>query len=144
MKCATHAVWGDPSEAAYQRLRRGDMAEISRADALALINQQNSTEIWEAAVRDSAALRTFRRIPMGSKQRRMPVIDVLPNAGFVGETAGTRRKPTARVAGANKMLEAEENACIVSIPEKVFDDSAFGVWESVRPRIGEAVRKVVG
>ena len=68
------------------------MAEITRAEALALINQQNLAEIWEGAAADSAALRTFRTIRMGAKQARMPVIDALPSAGFVGETAGTRRR----------------------------------------------------
>lgn len=115
------------------------MAEVTRSDALALINQQNANEIWEAAVRDSAALRTFRRYPMSAKQARMPVIDALPTAGFVGETSGTRVKPTSGQVWANKMLEAEELAVIVPIPENVFDDTSFGVWEAVRPRIAEAV-----
>lgn len=119
------------------------MAEISRTDALALINQQNSNEIWEAAAQTSAALRSFRRIPMSAKQRRMPVLDVLPTAGFVGETAPSRTKPTSKQAWANKILEAEEIAVIVPIPENVFDDTAFNVWESVRPRIAEAVGAVL-
>lgn len=119
------------------------MAEISRADALALINQQNSNEIWEGAPRDSAALRTFRHIPMGTKQRRMPVIDALPTAGFVGETSGPRRKPTTSIVWANKVLEAEEIAAIVPIPENVFDDTEYNVWEAVRPRIAEAVGRAL-
>lgn len=119
------------------------MAEISRSDALALINQQNSAEIFEAAAQDSAALRTFRKIPMSAKQARMPVIDALPTAGFVTDTAGTRRKATSSVVWANKVLEAEEIAVIVPIHENVFDDSSFNVWESVRPRIGEAVGAVL-
>lgn len=120
------------------------MAEITRANALALINQQNSSEIFEMATRDSAALRTFRRIPMSAKQKRMPIIDALPTAGFVGgDTAGIRQKPTSNIVWANKMLEAEEIAVIVPIHENVFDDSAFNVWEAVRPRIAEAVGKVI-
>lgn len=116
------------------------MAEITRANALALINQQNLNEIWEGAAADSAALRTFRRIPMSSKQARMPVIDALPTAGFLaGDTSGTRRKTTSNVVWASKTLEAEEIAVIVPIPENVFDDSSFNVWDSVRPRITEAV-----
>lgn len=119
------------------------MAEITRANALALINQQNLTEIWEGAERESAALRSFRSIPMSAKQARMPVIDALPTAGFVGETAGTRRKLTTNVVWASKVLEVEELAAIVPIPENVFEDTAFGVWEAVRPRLTEAAGRAL-
>ncbi len=119
------------------------MAEISRTDALALINQQNSQEIWDTAAKTSVALATFRTVPMSSKQRRMPVIDVLPGAGFVGEVSGSRQKLTTRVAWVNKILEAEEIATIVPIHENVFDDTEFNVWETVRPKIAEAIGLVL-
>lgn len=117
------------------------MPVIDRAAALALINQQNGSEIWEQATQDSAALRTFRRIPMTAKQQRMPVIDALPTAGFLA--ADNTAKPTSSVVWANKVLEAEEIAVIVPIPENVFDDAAFNVWDAVRPRIAEAVGAVL-
>lgn len=117
------------------------MADISRADALALINEQNSSEIFQEAAQSSAALRAFRTMPMTSKQKRMPIIDALPTAGFV--TGDTGRKPTTEMVWANKQMEAEEIACIVPIPENVFDDSEFDIWAEVRPRIAEAFGKAL-
>lgn len=113
------------------------MALIDRANATALINTQNSTEVFESAVRESAALSTFRTIPMSSREARMPLIDALPTAGFLA--SDNTAKPTSNQVWANKTLIAEEIAVIVPIPENVFDDSAFDVWANVRPRVAEAV-----
>lgn len=120
------------------------MADISRADALALINRQNATEIWAAVPEFSAALRTFRKVNMGTKQVRYPVIGALPNAGFVsGEDADdvTSVKPTTTMAWTDRVLEAEEIAGIVVIPENVIDDASsdMDIWAEVRPRIAEAI-----
>lgn len=118
------------------------MADISRADALTLINQQNANEVWQAVPEFSAALRTFRKVNMGTKQTRYPVIAALPNAGFIsGEDAddSNATKPTTSMSWTDRVLEAEEIAGIVVIPENVLDDSAFNVWDEVRPRIAEAV-----
>ena len=118
------------------------MADISRADALTLINQQNATEIWQQVPEFSAALRTFRRVNMGTKQTRYPVIAALPDAGFItGEDAddSNANKPTTKMSWTDRVLEAEEIAGIVVIPENVLDDTAFNVWAEVRPRIAEAV-----
>jgi len=120
------------------------LADISRADALALIREQNASEIWQAAPEFSAALRTFRRVNMGTKKSNYPLIAALPNAAFVsGEDAdsGTTKKPTTAAAWDKRVLEAEEIAGIVVIPENVFEDAAadFDIWAEVRPRIAEAV-----
>lgn len=117
------------------------MADIDRTDALALINQQNMSEIFQQVAEQSAAMRTFRTVRMSAKQTRMPVIDALPTAGFVSTDSG--RKVTAEQVWATKTLEAEEIAVIVPIPENVFDDTAFNVWAEVRPRIAEAVGAVL-
>lgn len=113
------------------------MALIDRAAALALINNQNSSEVIETAARSSAALATFRTVQMSTRQARMPVIDVLPSAGFLA--SDNTAKPTTAQVWADKTLIAEEVACIVPIPENVFDDTAFDVWANVRPRIAEAI-----
>lgn len=115
------------------------MALIDRAAALALINTQNSTEVFQAAAQESAAMRTFRTVPMSSRVARMPVISALPSAGFLA--SDNTAKPTTAVSWTDKQLIAEEIAVIVPIPENVFDDSAFDVWAEVRPRIGEAIGK---
>lgn len=113
------------------------MADISRAEALALINQQNMMEVWQEAAASSVALSSFRRVNMSSKQTKVPVLDVLPTAGFVNGDSGVIATTDQRWV--NKYLEAEKIACIVPIPVDVFDDSEFNVWDEVRPRIAEAV-----
>jgi len=120
------------------------MADISRTEAAALINQQNAGEIWQAGPQFSAALRTFRRVNMGTKEVRYPVIEALPTASFVsGEDAtdSNATKPTTQMSWTDRDLVAEEIAGIVVIPENVIADadSAFDIWAEVRPRIAEAV-----
>lgn len=120
------------------------MADISRADALSLIREQNATEIWQAAAERSAALQTFRRVNMGKKISRYPVIGTLPEASFVsGEDATDpeAQKPTTKMTWTNRALTAEEIAGIVVIPENVLADAEddFDLWGEIRPRIAEAV-----
>src|SRR5688572_21629024 len=120
------------------------MADISRADALALIRNQDGSEIWQAVPEFSAALRTFRRVNMGTKISTYPIIGALPNAAFVsGEDADDAEslKPTTSMAWTSRTMTAEEIAGIVVIPENVIDDASsdFDLWAEIRPRIAEAV-----
>lgn len=117
------------------------MAEITRADALALISQQDMSEIWQEVPKFSAAMRTFKHVPMTKNQARLKVLDVLPSAPSGGAfvNGDTGRKPTLDMAWADKYLVAEEIAGIVPIPENVLDDSDVDLWGQVRPRIAEYV-----
>lgn len=117
------------------------MADIDRTDAAGLLADQNIGEILENAAETSAALRTFRTLRMGTKVTKMPILTTLPQAGWVNGDSG--RKPTGEVKWDKKTLTAEEAAVIVPIPENVFDDSEFGVWEEVRPRVAEALGKII-
>src|ERR1700741_3430356 len=99
---------------------------VTRAEALALINRQDASEIWQQAPQFSAALRSFRTVNMGKKQTRYPVLGALPTASFVtGEDPGDEdaRKPVTGADWTDRFLEAEEIAGIVVIPENVIDDA---------------------
>ena len=113
---------------------------ISRTNAAALIPEAVSREIIQSVPETSAVMRFARRLPnMTSAQLRMPVLAGLITAGFVDGDTGL--KPTSNVAWENKFINAAELACIVPIPEKVLDDTAYDVWGEVRPRIVEAMGK---
>lgn len=116
------------------------MADIDRTDAAGLLQDQDINEILQSAEEFSAALRTFRTVRMGTKIARMPVLAALPTAGFVTET-GT--KPTSEVVWEKKELTAEEIAVIVPVHEDVFDDSAFNVWDEVRPLVAQELGRVL-
>src|ERR1700755_2741933 len=114
---------------------------ISRSDAGALIPEEVSSQIFQDLPKQSVALSLFKQVKMSSKQQKMPVLSVLPTAYFVSGDSGL--KQTTEVNWDNKMLEAEEIACIVPIPEAVLDDSAFDVWEEIKPRLVEAIGKTI-
>lgn len=117
------------------------MAEITRADALALISEQDMGELWQDAAKQSLALQTFRRVRMTKAQAKVRVLDALPAApgGGAWIDGDTGRKPTLDMGWANKFLQAEEIAGIVPIPENVLDDADMDIWGEVRPRIAEYV-----
>lgn len=114
---------------------------ISRTDADVLIPVEQATELLEAAVTESAALQLFPKVPMSAKQRRMPVVSALPVAYFVSGDTGL--KQTTEVNWSGLMLEAEEIAAIVPIPEAVIDDASFDVWGAIRPRLAEAIGRAL-
>ena len=115
---------------------------INRTKAEALISPQISQEIFNGAVEASAVLKHGRRLPnMTSKQTKLRVSDGLPVAGFV--TGDTGLKPTSDASWTNKIIEAEEVAVIIPIPEAVLDDADYDIIAETKPKIIEAFGKVI-
>jgi HK97 family phage major capsid protein len=120
------------------------MATIDRTGAEALIPEEFSRDIIQAAPQNSAIMSLARRLPnMSRNQLRMPILSALVTAYFVdGEVTNSDAsggfKQTSRQAWANKYINAAEMAVIVPIPEAVLDDQDYDIWGEVRPRIVEA------
>ncbi len=66
------------------------MAQITRAEAAALISEQDMGELWQDTAKQSLAMQTFRRIQMTKKQAKVRVLDALPAAPGGGDGAGRR------------------------------------------------------
>jgi HK97 family phage major capsid protein len=110
---------------------------VSRPDADPLIPEDVAGEAIAAATKQSAALALFRRLSMGSKLTRVPVLSALPVAYWVNGDTGL--KQTTDSAWSGLMLEAEEIATILPVPENVVDDAEFDLWGELRPVLGEAI-----
>lgn len=124
------------------KIFESDASIIDRTGAEALIPTQESNEIIQGVVTQSAVLQRGRRLAnMTSRQYKMPVLDMLPIAYFVNGDTG--QKQTTKQQWDKKYITAEEIAVIVPIPEAVLDDSEYDIWAEVRPRIVEAFGKVI-
>lgn len=124
------------------KLFESDVSIIDRSGAESLIPTQESNEIIQGAITQSAVLSRGRRLAnMTSRQYKMPVLDMLPIAYFVNGDTG--QKQTTKQQWDKKYITAEEIAVIVPIPEAVLDDSEYDIWAEVRPRITEAFGKVI-
>lgn len=109
-------------------IARGDINEVP--DDL-------STEIIQNATQKSAALSLLRQARVSKRQNRFPVLAALPTAYWVNGDTGL--KQTTQMAWANKVLNVEELAVIVPIPENVLDDADFDIMAEVRPHVEEAI-----
>ena len=124
------------------RMFDADATGIDRTGADALIPVQESNEIIQGIITQSAVLSQGRRLQnMTSKQYKVPVLDMLPIAYFVNGDSG--QKKTTKMEWDKKTITAEEIAVIVPIPEAVLDDSDYDIWGEVRPRLQEAFAKVI-
>ena len=124
------------------RLFEGGASIIDRTGAEALIPTQESNEIIQGTIAQSAVLSRGRKLAnMTSKQYKMPVLDMLPIAYFVNGDNG--QKQTTKQAWDKKFITAEEIAVIVPIPEAVLYDSEYDIWAEVKPRVTEAFGKVI-
>ena len=101
-----------------------------------LIPTPVSAEVIKELPKASATLSLARRVNMGTKSQRQPVLSLLPEAYFVSGDTG--RKQTTEVDWENVTLVAEEIAVIVPIPENYLSDSQVPIWDEVRPTIVEA------
>ncbi len=114
-------------------------SSITRGNAEALIPVQESHDIIQGVVEQSAVLQRGRRLAnMTAAQHKMPVLDLLPVAYFVNGEGGSAKKKLTTMAWDKKMIYAEEIAVIVPISEAVLDDADYDIWGEVRPRLIEA------
>lgn len=124
------------------RMFENDTNLIDRTGAESLIPVQESNEIIQGTIAQSAVLSRGRKLAnMTSKQYKMPVLDMLPIAYFVNGDNG--QKQTTKQAWDKKYITAEEIAVIVPIPEAVLDDSEYDIWAEVKPRVTEAFGRVI-
>lgn len=122
------------------------MADITRADALALLATQELNEIIKPDATGSVVLDSFRQVRMSKGTSRMPVLAALPTAGFVTDGSAveaTGVKPTSKVSWTNKELIAEEIAVIVPVHENTLADSEFDIWGEVRPLVSQEFGRVL-
>ena len=106
-----------------------------------LVPEPVSAEILQELPTQSVVLQRARQVPMSTKTSRMPALDVLPMAYFVGGDTGL--KQTSSQDWKNVDLIVEEIAAIVPIPEAYLDDAQIPIWNEVRPRMTEAVGMVL-
>lgn len=117
----------------------------SREDAEVLIPAEVSTEIIQGAIAQSVVLSRGRKLPnLTSNVREMPVLKMLPMAGFVNGDTGL--KALTKLQWDKKKIVAEEIAVIVPISEAVLNDAAdngYDIWAEVRPLIEQAFGQVI-
>jgi HK97 family phage major capsid protein len=106
-----------------------------------LVPEPLATAIIQEAPKQSAALSLMNKTILSSKTQRMPVLDVLPVAYWVGGDTGM--KQTSLQQWKNVVMVVEELACIVPIPEAYLDDADVPLWNEVQPRITEAVGQLI-
>jgi HK97 family phage major capsid protein len=106
-----------------------------------LVPEPLATAIIQEAPKASAALQLMNKTVLSSKTQRMPVLDVLPMAYWVGGDTGM--KQTSLQQWKNVVMVVEELACIVPIPEAYLDDADVPLWSEVQPRITEAVGQLI-
>lgn len=117
---------------------------IAKTDASALIPEQIMEEIFKEAQKESKVLQLFRRLPnMTSDKTQLRVVDSLPMAYWVNETANNGRKNTTKMAWKNVYLTAEELAVIVPIKDNVLNDADVDIWEQVKPELVKAIGKKI-
>ena len=120
-----------------------DLISRTEGGSDALVPEPLTTSIFEEAVTHSVALQLMRTVPLSAKTQRMPVLDLLPFAYFVGTGNDTGLKQTTDMAWKNVNLVVEEIATIVPIPENYLDDADVPLWDEVKPRMAEAAGALI-
>lgn len=111
---------------------------ITRAQAQALVPEQVSNAILSSVPTHSYVMQLARQLPnLARNQARMPIISVLPTAGFVNGDTGLKASST--VNWTNKYLNVEEIAVIVPIGVNVLNDADYDMWGVIQPELTKAI-----
>lgn len=119
------------------------MATVTRADIEAAIEEDYNYTLLNAATATSTALTAFQPVPMGAKVQNMPALATRPEAGWVGETAETRTKPTSKFSFENKVLTAAEVAVIIVLNEEDLEDINDDLLGKASALGGEAIGRAL-
>jgi len=119
----------------------GEMITRASSGSDPLVPEPVSTSIIEELPKQCAVLQRARKVPMSAKTQRLPVLDVLPIAYFVGGDTGMKQTSSQKWKNVN--LVAEEIATIVPIPEAYLADADVPVWDEVKPRMTEAIGALI-
>ena len=106
-----------------------------------LIPTEVQAAVIEGVINQSVALTLGDRQPMPTGSEAIPVLGTLPTAGWVA--AGTGRKPATTMAWTAALLKAEEVAATIDVPTAYLDDAGFPLWDSIQPRMVEALAVVI-
>ncbi len=107
------------------------------AGADPLVPDPISAEVIQELPAASAMLQRAKRVQMGVNTQRMPVLNTLPVAYWVGGDTGM--KQTTRQIWGGIELVVEELAAIIPIPDAYLDDAQIPIWPEVKPRLVEAL-----
>jgi HK97 family phage major capsid protein len=114
---------------------------VQRSDVAARIPSRVSNIMLNSLRDSSAALTLGNRIPLPAGATTFPVLSALPTAYWVNGDTGL--KQTTTMAWASKSITVEELAAIVPVPDNVFDDADFDVWEEIRPALETAIAREI-
>jgi len=118
------------------------MAEITREDVAALIQEEYSNVLLNTVDEQSAVIQAFGTVPLGTKVTNAPVLASLPEAKWVSEAAtGDGVKPTSKATWDNKQFIVEEVAVIVPIHEDLLEDATEDIIASITKLGGTAIGK---
>lgn len=106
-----------------------------------LVPEPVSSQIIQELPQSSCLLQRAAITPMGTKTYRMPVLDAIPQAYFVGSDTGLEQ--TSEQEWKNLFLVAEELAVIIPIPLNYLNDTDIDVWGQVRPRVVSALGRKI-
>jgi HK97 family phage major capsid protein len=118
-----------------------DLIQRNTGGSDALVPEPLSASIIEELPKQSAALALMNKTTLSSKTMRLPVLDVLPVAYFVGGDTGLKQTSLQGWKGVN--LVVEEIATIVPVPEAYLDDADVPIWSEVQPRMVEAIGALI-
>lgn len=107
----------------------------------ALVPEPLATSIIQELPKQSAALSLCKKTVLSTKTERMPVLDVLPMAYWVGGDTGL--KQTSQQEWKNVVMVVEELATIIPIPQAYLDDADVPIWDEVQPRMVEAAGSLI-
>ena len=107
----------------------------------ALVPEPLAQAIIQELPKQSAAMSLMRRVNLSTKTQRLPVLDVLPFAYWVGGDTGL--KQTSMQQWKNVTLVVEEAATIIPVPEAYLDDADVPIWSEVQPRMVEALGALI-
>lgn len=112
---------------------------IDRTGVAGEVPDQVAQAIVGEVETQSITMTLGRRVPVSTRDSRIPVLTSVPEAAWLtGETGAGARKPTTGASWENESLIAEEIAAIAVVPDAVIEDEYFDIWESIRPLMSRA------
>lgn len=127
-----------------------DLIDRSTPGGGALVPPEMMQEIFKQAETMSAALRFFRKIPIRTQSKSIPIMSALPSAYWIGNDGqdDTALIQTTELAWKNVSMEVADIGVIVPLPRRLLNDiqdpqGGFNLTQEIRPAVAAAIARKI-
>lgn len=112
---------------------------LSPNEVAEIIQDERSAQLLDTTAQKSILAQAVTVVPMTKREMGLPVVNLLPQAGFVSYDPNNRTKPNSNLGFGKKKLYAAEIAVTITVPEEDLADADDVLLDTIIAKGSQAI-----